>query len=68
MKEKEIKTIKEYIKEQGIEVITFQEFIANDSVTDVARNEYVEIDGVYMQIVHNPPSFRKIYSGEVAVF
>lgn len=54
MKEKEIKTIKEYIKEQGINIITFQDFIANDTVTDVTRNEYVEIDGVYMQIVHNP--------------
>ena len=54
MKEKEIKTITQYIKEQGINIITFQEFVANDSVTDVMRNEYVEIDGVYMQIVHNP--------------
>ena len=58
MKEKEVASIKSFIKEQGIDVITFQEFIAQDTVTifDKAkgRNEYVEIDGVYMQIVHNP--------------
>ncbi len=58
MKEKEIASIESFIKEQGIEIITFQEFIAQDTVTvfDKAtnRNEYVEIDGVYMQIVHNP--------------
>ena len=58
MKEKEIASIKSFIKEQGIDVITFQEFIAQDTMTIVdkekKRNEYVEIDGVYMQIVHNP--------------
>ena len=54
MKEKEIATIKQYIKEQGIEPITFEQFIKNDTVTDVSRNQYVEIEGVYMQIVHNP--------------
>ena len=67
MKEKEIKTIKEYIKEQEINVITFQEFKENKYVTDVARNEYVEIDGVYMQIVNNPSNAsdaRKIDDGD----
>lgn len=54
MKEKEIKSIKNFIKEQGINIISFQDFVSNDSVTDVNRNEYVEIDGVYMQIVNNP--------------
>lgn len=67
MKEKEIATIKQYIKEQGIEPITFEQFIKNDTVTDVSRNQYVEIEGVYMQIVHNPKDAddaRKINDGE----
>ena len=67
MKEKEINTIKQYIKDNGINTITFQHFIDNDSVTDVSRNEYVEIDGVYMQIVNNPKDAddaRKIKDGE----
>ena len=67
MNEKEIASIKYFIKEKGIRTITFQEFIANDSVTDVKRNEYVEIDGVYMQIVHNPKDAddaRRIDDGE----
>ena len=67
MKEKEIKTIKQYIKDNGINTITFQQFVDNDYVTDVSRNEYVEIDGVYMQIVNNPKDAddaRKINDGE----
>lgn len=67
MKEKEVKAVKAFIKENGINTITFKEFIANDSVTDVERNEYVEIDGVYMQIVHNPkdaPDARRIEEGD----
>ncbi len=67
MKEKEIETIKNFIKEQGINVISYQEFIANDTVTNVERNEYVEIDGVYMQIVNNPKNesdARRIKDGE----
>ena len=54
MKEKERESVSDYIKEQGINVISFEEFVANDSTTDVSRNEYVEIDDVYMQIVNNP--------------
>jgi hypothetical protein len=54
MQEKERKAVKEFIKEKGINVISYDDFIANDSVTDIARNEFVEIDGVYMQIVRNP--------------
>lgn len=67
MKEKEVKSVKEFIKEKGIKTITFEEFAANDSVTDVSLNEYVEIDGVYMQIVNNPKDAddaRKIVSGD----
>ena len=54
MQEKERKAVKEFIKGKGINVISYDDFIANDSVTDIARNEFVEIDGVYMQIVRNP--------------
>ena len=71
MKEKEIEAINEYIKEKNIDIITFQQFIAQDSVTVVdeksGRNEYVEIDGVYMQIVNNPKGAddaRKIEEGD----
>ena len=54
MKEKEREAVSEYIKEQDIKIISYDEFVANDSTTDVSRNEYVEIDDVYMQIVNNP--------------
>ena len=54
MKEKEIKAIQDYIKEQGINTITYEKFVAQDSTTNIDLNEYVEIDGVYMQIVCNP--------------
>ena len=54
MKEKEREAVSEYIKEQNIKIISYDEFVANDSTTDVSRNEYVEIDDVYMQIVNNP--------------
>ena len=54
MKEKERKAVSEYIKEQNIKIISFDEFVANDSTTDVSKNEFVEIDDVYMQIVNNP--------------
>lgn len=67
MKEKEIKTIKEYIKDQGINVITYEKFVAQDSTTNLENNEYVEIDGVYMQIVRNPKDAtdaRRIENGE----
>lgn len=57
-KEKERKYIQSFIKDGGIDgreinVITFEEFCAHDSTTDVAKNEYVlfEDNGVYMQIV-----------------
>lgn len=67
MKEKEVKSVKAFIKEKGIKTISFDEFVANDSVTDLALNEYVEIDGVYMQIVNNPKDAadaRRIEEGE----
>lgn len=67
MKEKETAAIKDYIKNNGITIIKYQDFVAKDYVTDVKRNEYVEIDGVYMQIVHNPKDAddaRRIDDGE----
>ena len=52
MKEKENAYIKSFIKDHDINVITEEQFIANDSTTDVDRNEYVYFknDGLYMQI------------------
>ena len=52
-KEKERAHINQFIAEQGITVIDMATFIANDSTTDLSKNEYVlfEDKGVYMQIV-----------------
>ena len=66
MKERERDAINWFIRSQGINVISFDEFI-KDSITDVARNEYVCIDDVYMQIVRNPKGVenaRQMYEGE----
>lgn len=54
MKEKERESVNAYIKEKGINIISFEQFVANDSTTDVSKNEYVLVDDVYMQIVNNP--------------
>lgn len=67
MKEKERSVVKEFIREKGIKIISFAEFVANDSVTDVEKNEFVEINDVYMQIVCNPenaPDARRINEGD----
>ena len=70
MKEKERDAVNAYIKEKGINIISFEQFVANDSTTDVSKNEYVLVDDVYMQIVNNPiksdPRARSIYDGENA--
>lgn len=52
-KEKERNHINDFIAEHGIKVIDMETFIANDTTTDVSKNEYVlfEDKGVYMQIV-----------------
>ena len=71
MKEKERNAVNRFIKENGIKVISFADFVANDSVTDVAKNEFVEIDGVYMQIVNNPADAAdalKLKDGESRTF
>ena len=54
MKEKEVSAVNRFVKENGIKIISFEEFVKNDSTTDVSKNEFVEIDDVYMQIVNNP--------------
>ncbi len=54
MKEKEVDAVNRFVKENGIKIISFEQFVANDSTTDVSKNEFVEIDDVYLQIVNNP--------------
>lgn len=67
MKEKERDAVNNFVKEKGIKIISYAEFVANDSTTDVAKNEFVEIDDVYMQIVNNPKAAsdaRRIADGD----
>ena len=54
MKKKEERAINGFISKNGINVITYAKFVANDSVTDLSKNEYVRVGEVYMQIVNNP--------------
>ena len=65
MKERERACIEDFIHEQRIKVIDFETFIANDSVTNVAENEFVLFKdrGIYMQIVRKGPG-EPIRSGE----
>ena len=50
--EEEDNAIEAFIRDSSITVISQSEFYANDSVTDVSKNEYVQLaSGVYMQIV-----------------
>ena len=52
MKEREDNAIDAFIRDSNIVVISQSEFYAQDSMTDVSRNEYVQLaSGVYMQIV-----------------
>ena len=52
MLEDEDVAIKKYIRNNNIKVISQSTFHANDSMTNVAENEYVHLaNGVYMQIV-----------------
>ena len=51
-KKKERSAINRYIANQKIKVISEEQFFAQDTTTDVSKNEYVlfESNGVYMQI------------------
>ena len=52
MLEEEKDAIKAFIKDSCFFVFFFCVFFAQDSTTDVSRNEYVQLaSGVYMQIV-----------------
>ena len=52
MLEEEDDAIADFINKEGIKVISQSEFFDNDSVTDVEKNEFVQLSsGVYMQIV-----------------
>ncbi len=52
MLEDEKDAIKAFIKDSSITVISQSEFYAQDSTTNLERNEYVQLaSGVYMQIV-----------------
>ena len=68
-KEKEKRHINDFIREQGIKVIDRETFFANDSTTDVEKNEFVlfEDKGVYMQIVRKGEG-RMMEEGERGVF
>ncbi len=75
MKNKERSLVNNYIVEQGINIISYSQFVENDSVTDVDRNEYVLVDDCYMQIVQNPkdnldeaPDARPMRDGETLEF
>ena len=67
MKDRETRDVKEFIRSEGIKVISFKEFVEQDSTTNVEENEYVCIDDDYMQIVRNPKNVegaRRMYDGE----
>lgn len=69
LKEKEREAIDSYIRLRNINVISYEQFIANGSITDASNNEYVLVDDVYMQIVNNPKEYdataRSINDGDV---
>lgn len=54
LKEAEREAIDSYIRLHNINVISYEQFIAKDLITDVCNNEYVLVDDIYMQIVNNP--------------
>lgn len=75
MKERERSLVNNYIVEQGINVISYSQFVENDSTTDFNKNEYVLIDDCYMQIERNPknnineaPDARQMKNGETLEF
>ncbi len=67
MKEKERDAINAFIESKGIKKISLEQFYAQDSTTNVDKNEYVLFDdnGVYMQIVRKGTG-SKLEDGERA--
>lgn len=52
MREEEDAAIADFINKEKIKVISQSEFYANDSITNLEQNEFVQlVSGVYMQIV-----------------
>lgn len=66
-KKKERSAIQQFIVDQGIKVISEEQFTAQGSTTDVEQNEYVlfQSSGVYMQIVREGCG-EKLADGETA--
>ena len=66
-RDKEISAINSYIAEENVKVISEDQFFAQDSMTDVSKNEFVlfEASGVYMQIVRKGCG-QKLRDGETA--
>ena len=66
-RDKEIAAINSYIAEKKVKVISEEQFFAQDSMTDVSKNEFVlfEASGVYMQIVRKGCG-QKLRDGETA--
>lgn len=66
-REAELEAISNYITKNNIQVISESDFYAQDSTTDVSKNQYVlfQKSGVYMQIV-NKGCGSRLKSGESA--
>jgi len=65
LKKQERQYISQWISDHNIKVITESEFYAQDTITDVSKNEYVLFNetGVYMQIV-NKATGARVNDGE----
>lgn len=66
-RDREITAINSYLAEKNVKVISEATFFAQDSTTDVSKNEFVlfEASGVYMQIERKGCG-EKLRSGETA--
>lgn len=66
-RDREITAINSYLAEKNVKVISESTFFAQDSATDVSKNEFVlfEASGVYMQIERKGCG-EKLRSGETA--
>ncbi|MBO4316280.1 MAG: DUF4827 domain-containing protein, partial [Prevotella sp.] len=67
-KEKERSAINKFIADSAVKVISEAQFFAQDSTTDVSKNEFVlfESSGVYMQIIRKGCG-EKLKDGETAI-